>query len=147
MNETLNLKSFPTIKIISACLFIVGAILTYILASSPQTMLFQIGGIPFNLVAGIFTLICGTVLLIYAFLTTYDFTISNKDNQITLNSKKDSITLKLEDIIAIRVRDTGKFAIWFVFVFVNFFFVYYGIECILYFSANHNAGLLQYSFY
>ncbi|MHA1146763.1 MAG: hypothetical protein ACTSR8_00795 [Promethearchaeota archaeon] len=147
MTETLNLKSFPLIKVVSASLFIIGAILTYILSGSPKTMLFQFGGIPFNLIAGIFPLLCGIVLLIYAFITTYDVNISNEKDQIKLNSKKNSITLNKEEIIAVRVRDAGKFAVWFVFVFVNFFFVYYGIECVLYFSANHNAGLLKYSFY
>ncbi|MHA1344161.1 MAG: hypothetical protein ACTSQG_09255, partial [Promethearchaeota archaeon] len=142
--EIINLKSFPKIKVISSILFVIGAILVYILASKPEYMLFQIGGIPLNLILGIFPLISGLILIIYAFITNYNASITYNNDKITVKGRKNQITIDKDDIKAVRVRDAGKFTIWFVFFFINFYFVYYGIECALYFSANHNAGLLEF---
>ncbi len=142
--SNLNLKSFPIIKIVSASLFFGGGILAYILSSKPEFMLFQLGGIPLNLILGIFPLLSGIFLFIYAFLTNNTLSFSMKDDILKIKSRKKEISVKKEDIQAVRVRDAGKFWIWFVFIFVNYFFMYLGVECSLYFSANHNAGLLEF---
>ncbi len=143
-NNTINLRSFPKIKVLSSALFIVGAILAHVLSSKPELMLFQIGGIPLNLVFGIFPLLSGVILLIYALITYYSVIISCLGDKISFKSRITEIILKKEEIQAVRVRDADKNYIWFVFLFINFFFVYYGIECSLYFAANHHAGLLEF---
>ncbi|MGQ4874775.1 MAG: TcpD family membrane protein [Promethearchaeia archaeon] len=143
----LCLKCFHQIKIISAVLFILGGILSYYFASSPETMLFQFGGIPFNLIIGIFPLLCGIFLFIYTALTSGSFDINIDNDVCKFIYKKSELSLNKNEIKVVIFSDAPKFAIWFVFFFINFYFVYYGIECVLYFSANHNAGLLEFSFY
>jgi len=142
--ENFNLKSFPLIKIISSLLLIIGAILAYILSSKPEFMLFQVGGVQLNLILGIFPLLSGIVLLLYSFITYYNVVITPLADKINIKSRKNEITILKDEIQLIRVRDAGKFFIWFVFFFINFYFYYYGIEMALYFSANHNAGLLEF---
>ncbi len=139
----INLKSFPLIKVISSLLFIIGAVLAYLIASEPEFMLYQIGGIELNLILGIFPLLSGIVLLIYALATNYSVNLSLKEDKIHINCKKDEFFLLKDEIQAVRVRDAGKSKVWFIFLFVSYYFLYLGIECALYFSANHNTGLME----
>ncbi|MGV9173898.1 MAG: hypothetical protein ACOC44_06750 [Promethearchaeia archaeon] len=144
ISEELNLKSFPFVKVIAAVLLIIGAILAYFLASQPETRLFQIGGVNLSLVYGIPPLISGVVLLIYAFSTYYNVTILDKGKSLEIQSRQTETTIHKDDIKQVKVSNAGKGFIWFVFFFINFFFVYYGLECGIFFTANHNAGLLEY---
>jgi len=139
----INLKSFPLIKVISSLLFIVGAVLAYLIASDPEFMLYQIGGIELNLILGIFPLLAGIVLLIYALATNYSVEFSLKEDKFHINCKKNEFFLLKDEIKAVRVRDAGKSKVWFIFLFVSYYFLYLGIECALYFSANHNTGLME----
>jgi len=140
----INLKSFPLIKVISSLLFIVGAVLAYLIASEPDFKLYQIGGIELNLILGVFPLLTGVVLILYAFITNYSVDLEIKDDILNIKSKKNKISLKKEDIKGVRVRDAGKSWIWFIFIFITYYFLYLGIECALYFSANHNTGLMEF---
>jgi hypothetical protein len=142
--KELTLRSFPLIKIIASILLILGAILAYFLASIPQTKLFQIGGVDLNLVYSIPPLISGVILLIYAFITYYDVKIHDKGDYLEIESRRSETSLKKEDIKFVKVRNAGKGFVWFVFFFITFYFVYYGLECGIFFTANHNAGLLEY---
>lgn len=140
----INLKSFPIIKLISAILFIIGGILAYLFSSKPEVMLFQIGGIPLGLVIGIPPILCGIVLILYSVITFYNVEVHWMADKLIIKSRKNVAEFNQDDIKAVRVRDAGKFILYFIFVFINFYFVYYGIECSLYFSANHDAGLLEF---
>lgn len=139
----INLKSFPLIKLISSLLFIIGAVLAYLIASEPEFMLYQIGGIELNLILGIFPLLAGIVVLVYAFASNSPLNLLLKDDKISIKSRKKEISLLKEEISAVRVRDAGKSKVWFLFLFVTYYFVYLGVECALYFSANHNTGLME----
>lgn len=144
ITNELNLKSFPFIKLIAAFLLIIGGILAYIFASTPQTKLFQIGGVDLNLIYGIPPLLSGVILLIYAFITYYEVIIIDKGGHLIIKGRRLETSIKKANIKLVKVRNAGKGFVWFVFFFITFFFVYYGLECGIFFTANHNAGLLEY---
>lgn len=139
----MNLRFFPFVKLFSAILFIIGGILTYIFSIKPEVFLFQIGGVDFGLILGLFPIITGIGLIFYTFLKFYKIELLEEKDSLILKAKQE-IKIKKDEIVAVRIRDAGKAVQWFIFLFVNFYFVYYGIECALYFSANHNTGFLKY---
>ena len=127
-------------------LFIIGAILAYLLASKPEIYFFQVGGIRHNLILGIFPLIAGIIILIYALVTYYSFSITRKDDSLILKNRRKEISFNINELQAVRVRDAGKVMVWVLFVSVNFYFIYYGLENGLYFVLNHNVGSFEYIF-
>ena len=144
--KSINLKSFPFIKLISSLMIIIGAIFTYILSMpipgfNPEISFFQVGGVQHGLVLGVPSLLSGLVLLLYTFYIYYKFSITDEEDTLSFKARKKTFSINKNDIVVVRVRDAGKSFIWFVFAFITFLFVYYGFETGLYFSANHNSGL------
>ncbi len=143
--NVINLKSYPLIKLISSLLIILGSIIAFILASQPDMMLMQIGGVQWNLVLCIPPFLSGIILLFYAFVITYyNVKITDLGEQIKIESRRLETTFQKQDIQAVKVRDAGRFFIGFVFMFITFYFEYYGIECGIYWFANHYAGTFEF---
>jgi hypothetical protein len=139
----INLKSFPFIKLFSSLLIIFGAIIAYILASQPEMMWLQIGGVQWNIILCIPPFLSGLVLLLYTFITHYNVKISDEGEKLLIKSRRLEISFSKQEVQAVKVRDAGKFYIWLVFMFINFYFVYYGIECGVFWFANHYAGSFE----
>ena len=99
--------------------FFIGAISVYIISSKPEIVFFQVGGVYINTVYAIPPLISGLILLIYTFCSHYKVSLTRNDDAILLKSRKQEISIKRDEIQAVKVRDAGKFAVWFVFVYVN----------------------------